>query len=344
MEFHTLLTCPICCDPRTVFAFESPDLLHNTPGMFSYVRCLGCKTTYQNPRVQDSDLGLCYPNEYFTHTAVPLAAAADPHTLAGRLRAEVRRCADGVPTDQRSPLVLRSAGKLGSYMPSVRRRARFGLPDAARLSRPGGRCLELGPGGGHDLIQLTRLGWDAVGLEVDASAAASAVKASGRPVYVGTLEKTPWPDSTFDLLYSSHVIEHLPNPRDASSAMLRLLVPGGRIIIIYPNSQSLTARLWPQHAVIWDPPRHLVLPPARAIAGVLSEAGFINVKITTLSRAASLYAATARQYRQGERGWSAWTTSPRVADHLAKAIEVICGPFHLHLGEELLVSAERPRI
>ncbi len=334
--------CPICGDTRAVAAFVSPDLLHKTPGTFSYVRCRGCQTTYQNPRVEDADLGLCYPSDYFTHTAVPLGAAADPHTLAGRLRVEVCRYADGVSSEQPSPLVLRTVGRVISHVPSIRRRARFGLPDAARLSRPGGRCLELGPGLGHDLIQLTRLGWDAVGLEVDASAAASASKTSGCPVHVGTVEQTPWSDSTFDLVYCSHVFEHLPRPQEASLGMLRLLVPGGRLVMIYPNPQSLTARLWHQHAVIWDPPRHLVIPPARAIARVLTEAGFVNVRITALARAASTYAAVAREYRKGQRGWAAWTVRPRVTNRLVKVIELGCDGFGMHLGEELLVSAERP--
>jgi len=342
LQFTQQSSCPICQEPGSDPAFVSPDLLHDTPGTFSYVRCVGCQTTYQNPRVQDADLGLCYPSDYFTHSAAPLGAAADPDTFAGRLRAEVRRCADGVPTEERSPLLLRSVGRVASLVPSMRRRARFGLPDEARLSRPGGRCLELGPGSGDDLVQLTRLGWDASGLEFDASAAASAVKASGRPVHVGTLEQTPWPDSTFDLVYSSHVFEHLPRPREASRAMFRLLAPGGRLVMIYPNPRSLTARLWPRHAVIWDPPRHLVLPPTNAIAGVLAEAGFINLRVTTLARAATVYAATAREYRKGQRGWSAWTTRPGVASRLVKAVEVGAGAFGVGLGEEILVSAERP--
>jgi SAM-dependent methyltransferase len=342
LRFERLPTCPACGDSRAISAFVSPDRLHNTPGTFSYVRCLGCETTYQNPRVNEEDLGSCYPREYFTHAAVPLGAAADPRTLAGRLRTEVRHYADGTVTEQHSPLVLRGVGRIASLVPNVRRRARFGLPDATRLPRSGGHCLELGPGLGHDLIQLTRSGWDAVGLEVDASAAALAEQTSGRRVYLGTIEQAPWPDSTFDLIYSSHVFEHLPRPRDATRAMFRLLAPGGHVVMIYPNSKSLTARLWPEHAVIWDPPRHLVLPPAHAMVAILADSGFINVRITTLARAAPVYAATAHQYRRGHHGWAAWTTRPGVAGRLVKVVEVGCGALRMRVGEEILVSAQRP--
>lgn len=342
IRFEQLSCCPICSDTRNELAFVSGDLLHDTPGAFTYVRCIGCHTIYQNPRVHEADLGLCYPHAYFTHNAVPLGAAADPNSLAGRLRTEVSRFADQAGTGEPSPIVLRSLGKIGSLVPSVRRRARFGLPDVARLPPSGGCCLELGPGLGHDLLQLTRLGWDAVGLDVDAAAAASATEASGRPVHVGTIEQTPWPDSTFGLIYSSHVFEHLPRPREASMAMFRLLKPGGHVAMIYPNCESLTARLWPRHAVIWDPPRHLVLPPAQATAGVLTKAGFVNVQITTLARSASVYASTAQEYRRGQRGWNAWTARPRITSRLIKGAEVGCAAVGISLGEEILVSAQRP--
>jgi len=342
LRFEQLLDCPACGDSRAEPAFVSPDRLHDTPGTFSYVRCLRCRTTYQNPRVEEDDLALCYPGDYFTHAAVPLGAAADPSTLAGRLRVEVRRHADGFASDQPSTRVLRSVGRIASLVPSVRRRARFGLPDATRLPRPGARCLELGPGLGHDLIQLTRVGWEAVGLDVDASAAAQAEETTGRPVLVGTIEHVPWADSTFDLIYSSHVFEHLPRPREASRAMFRLLAPGGHVVMIYPNSQSLTARLWPEHAIVWDPPRHLVLPPVKAMVAILAESGFVNVRITTLARSASVYAATAREYRKGQHGWAAWTTRPGVAGTVVKVAELGCGALRLHLGEEILVSAQRP--
>lgn len=333
----------MCGETDADIAFTSPDRLHDTPGAFSYVRCVRCATTYQNPRVEETDLGLCYPEDYFTHAAVPLGAGADPATWAGRLRGEVRRCADGVTTEHRSSFMLRVVGRIASLVPSIRRRARFGLPDATRVPQAGGRCLELGPGLGHDLIQLTRTGWDAVGLEVDAWSAALAQQTSCRPVHVGTIERADWPDSTFDLIYSSHVFEHLPEPRKAVGAMFRLLTPGGHVVMIYPNSRSLTARLWPEHAVIWDPPRHLVLPPVGAIVDLLQEMGFIKVSATTLARSAAVYAATAREYQTGKRGWTAWTTPPGLACRLIRWMEIGCTAARIHLGEEILVSAERPQ-
>lgn len=136
-------------------------------------------------------------------------------TFAGRLREEVRRHAGDAVAAERGSMGFRLIGRLASLLPSVRRRARYGLPDAAQLPRAGARCLEIGPGSGNDLVQLSRLGWDAVGLDVNPVAAREAEKVSGRPVLVGTLETKLWPDEAFALVYSSHVFEHLGQPVEA---------------------------------------------------------------------------------------------------------------------------------
>ena len=44
----------------------------------------------------------------------------------------------------------------------------------------------------------------------------------------------PYPDSSFDVIYCSHVLEHVPEDRKAMRQMHRLLRPGGWALIIVP--------------------------------------------------------------------------------------------------------------
>ena len=37
-------------------------------GDYRYVRCAGCRSVYQSPRVVEEDLHLCYPGGYYTHS------------------------------------------------------------------------------------------------------------------------------------------------------------------------------------------------------------------------------------------------------------------------------------
>ncbi len=52
---------------------------------------------------------------------------------------------------------------------------------------------------------------------------------------VGTAESVPWPDATFDLVFSANVLEHLHKPREVFNEVLRVLKPGGTFLVKTPN-------------------------------------------------------------------------------------------------------------
>lgn len=49
----------------------------------------------------------------------------------------------------------------------------------------------------------------------------------------------PFADSSLDTVLFSEVIEHLDTPDKALSEIYRVLRPGGRVIIIFPNDRTL---------------------------------------------------------------------------------------------------------
>ena len=48
-------------------------------------------------------------------------------------------------------------------------------------------------------------------------------------------EHLPYPDDHFDLVMSNEVIEHVQNDRQAVEEMVRVLKPGGRLVVFCPN-------------------------------------------------------------------------------------------------------------
>jgi len=228
--------CPVCGSPASSEAFVAPDFLLGVPGEYRYVRCGECESVYQNPRVEEEDLPICYSSDYFTHHVggAELSQGAVPgDSVRGRLRSAVLHAADGRPAPGVG-LGLRGAGWLMARLPSLRRRARFGLPDPLGTTGAEGRCLEVGPGRGFDLLQLERIGWRAHGLEMDPEAAANARRVSGCEIRVGTLLTTDYPPASFQLVYMSHVLEHLPQLERSLRRCFELLAPGGRLFAAYP--------------------------------------------------------------------------------------------------------------
>jgi SAM-dependent methyltransferase len=54
------------------------------------------------------------------------------------------------------------------------------------------------------------------------------------------ITKMAWPDASFDAVYCSHVLEHVPEDRQAMREIARVLKPGGWAIIQVPVSRHHT--------------------------------------------------------------------------------------------------------
>jgi SAM-dependent methyltransferase len=97
-----------------------------------------------------------------------------------------------------------------------------------------GRLLENGCGVGMYVEKLSALGGTVIGLEYDRERATEARRRSPH-ILNAAGESIPLPVSTFDLILSHEVIEHVQDDRAAIREMVRVLRPGGRIILFCPN-------------------------------------------------------------------------------------------------------------
>ena len=97
-----------------------------------------------------------------------------------------------------------------------------------------GRVLENGCGVGMYVEKLTGLGSRVIVLQFDFEPAVEAhVRSEGIINAAG--ESIPLSSSTFDLILSHEVIEHVQDDRTAIREMVRTLKPGGRAVIFCPN-------------------------------------------------------------------------------------------------------------
>lgn len=57
------------------------------------------------------------------------------------------------------------------------------------------------------------------------------------------IQHLPFPDNTFDLILCNHVLEHIPDDRQAMRELLRVLRPGGAAMLLVPQNLSLAHTL-----------------------------------------------------------------------------------------------------
>lgn len=101
--------------------------------------------------------------------------------------------------------------------------------------KDGAKVLDIGCGAGENGYHLRDTA-DYTGIEYSETALGMARQfESDTCRYMqGDAENLPFENETFDVVMSTHVIEHLTDPKRCLDEQLRVLKPGGRMIIIGP--------------------------------------------------------------------------------------------------------------
>ncbi len=192
----------MCGCERFKTAFEEPP--------YSVRRCARCGFGWATPRLSDAGLAAMYSEDSYWRSR-------SPKTLGyGDYRAE-------------EPLYLRT----------FRRRLEFALRNGPRS----GAALDVGCAAGFCMEAMRQLGFEAHGVEVSATIASHAVEHFGfDSIHIGTLQGSPFPDRSFDLITMWDVIEHVIDPRGLLAKARALLKPDGLLVLETQNIDSLFAR------------------------------------------------------------------------------------------------------
>ena len=115
---------------------------------------------------------------------------------------------------------------------------------------PSVRALEVGPGSGVYLPTLCSLFGEVVTSDIEESYLERASNlSSAHPnlsMKIDDITNSSLPESSFDLILCTEVVEHIPDSASALREMHRLLKPGGKLVLSTPQRYSpleLTAKI-----------------------------------------------------------------------------------------------------
>ena len=102
----------------------------------------------------------------------------------------------------------------------------------------GARFLDAGSGGGHFSAMAERRGARVVSMDMGLNLLACVARRCASQRSVASTLQLPFADRAFDVVLSTEVLEHTPEPLDGLRELTRVVRPGGRLILTTPG------RLW----------------------------------------------------------------------------------------------------
>ncbi len=172
---------------------------------YSFQKCVYCGHVYQNPRPLSKDLEERYDEDYKQYEVV-------------------------------------NADNFFNLM-------QLGLEDVgfSKLEENLGnnkKFLDIGCATGKLVKHLKDRGWESMGIEICKASASYGRDKLGIEILEGTLESLKLPENSFDLVHSSHVIEHVPDPDVYLEEIHKITKPGGYCICVTPNIKSFQANFY----------------------------------------------------------------------------------------------------
>lgn len=139
---------------------------------------------------------------------------------------------------------------------------------------PTGDVLDVGCGYGYFMQVASDAGFRPFGIDLSEAAVERASARFPGRVFRGTLNDSALPsEQKFDVVFASHVIEHVTAPVGFVRSVVARLKPGGLVVLVTPNIESLLSRVSGARWVSFKIPEHVAYYSPATIRALIRRAG-----------------------------------------------------------------------
>jgi 2-polyprenyl-3-methyl-5-hydroxy-6-metoxy-1,4-benzoquinol methylase len=244
--------CPICNSESIHHDFHGRCEKFPETQTWELFRCENCNHGFMNPQPDFEELSEYYTEEYGPYD----------HENEGPIE-----------------LLIEEAKRTGTHRNVI--------------ITPGMEILDIGCGGGNFLRVAQGLGANVQGID-PSEHAYKVCRSFGLPVYHGMLDEYIADENLnkqFDLITSSHVVEHHPDPVTFLNDMSKLLKPGGMIWIAVPNAGCVWSKQLGDRWYAISLPYHLMQFTLQSAEMLASKSQLKMISISTSELATSLAGA-----------------------------------------------------
>ena len=327
--------CPLCGASGRVRYSQLRDRSWSAPGTWSFRECIACGHLWLDPCPVAEEIGRLYAS-YYTHgveRGSPLLGDGFwPRCRRGVLEAYGYR---GLAHDSTE----RFLGQAMRFVPPVWEECEEIVHSVT--GPPRGRLLDVGCGDGYFLRIMRDLGWTVQGVEPDPKAAAFA-RAHGLDIIQSPIEAASLASNAFDVITTSHVIEHVLEPVAFLSVARRALKPHGLMYVFTPNAESWGHAMFGASWYPLEPPRHLHIFRPRNLVACAERARLQVVDVRTTGRLHLFFDASVSIHKTGRYRFDDSTIQASIFDRLFRVAENLLVRVDPYAGEEIVMRCTKP--
>ncbi len=195
------------------------------------------------------------------------------------------------------------------------------LPEVFAPERrsPAPRVLDVGCGYGYLVAELRARGIDASGVEVSRGEALHARTVLRVPVVNEPLERAGFAPGSFDCVLSAEVIEHTLDPVAFLRQQVRVLRPGGWLVVVTDNFESPVVRDLGAGFSKWIPHTHVSLFGPATLAHAMRSAGVAPSRVGSFTTWEVALRAERRRGLPTPDARTAWSLERELREEMHRA-------------------------
>jgi 2-polyprenyl-3-methyl-5-hydroxy-6-metoxy-1,4-benzoquinol methylase len=235
------INCINGCESNDEVVIKAQDILYDSHGEFTMVRCSKCGLHRTNPRPNAKNILDYYPKNYSPFIGTRL------------------------------PPSLRKTSRFIIFSKLYRKLIDFKSHSLPTISK--GKALEIGCASGSYMHKLKMLNWEVEGIEVDYDSALYA-KQLGFHVQINSLEKAIISSNSYDLIVAWMVMEHVHEPLQVLKKLNLAAKDNSYFVFSVPNISCWQFKFFGKYWYPLQLPTHLFHYDKASITRLLKASGW----------------------------------------------------------------------
>lgn len=275
------MKCPICYTDKHLISISDSVENDDTKKLgkrFSLILCVFCRIGFTHPFPSNNDLNILYDIDYGSYN---LKTESSFSQLIKYYFAKLRFIKSDNLIFNMICFIANTIARFVELLTGRQTPYTLGIP---LQFAPNDNILEIGYGTGNWLCMMKRHGYNNIyGFDIS-NFMQDKLKNLGITTFCGDIKILSDMNIRFDLVRLQHVFEHIADPREFLLGLVDIIKPKGTIVIVVPNIESITFKLFGIYFSHLAIPHHLFHYSPSSLESLFKDSGYTIESVKTLGQ------------------------------------------------------------